>query len=325
MRLGLVLYPGCMPAGLFVAADLVRACNLRMGSEQVRIDWIGLDRHAVPVENGPALRPTSTIRESGCDTWLLPGLWAISADALEGTLSHQRTLIDALGEQPHRRAQLWSYCAGVPLAAAAGTLDGLHATATWWLQPRLARRYPNVRWQGAPVVTDGRITTAAGPGGYLPLLLDRLGLIYGGDVLRDVQNMLVLPLPRQRHAAFEAVEAMGIRDPALRRLLLYAQRTPAQALDLAAAAEHMSLSVRTLCRRVKETTGLSAGDWLRRVKLSQVGDALRHSRTPLKTLCGEYGFGSEASLHRAFKDATGMTPSAYRLAYGQGWIAAEAR
>lgn len=312
-----------MPAGLFAAADLVRACNLRLGSERVRIDWIGLDRRAVPVENGPALQPGATLREAPCDAWLVPGLWATSADTLEGTISRQRVLIDALGEQP-RRAQLWSYCAGVPLAAAAGVLDGHHATATWWLQPRLAQKYPKVQWLSATVVTDGRITTAAGPGGYLPLLLDRLGSLYGGDVLRDVQNMLVLPLPRQRHPAFEAVEVMAIRDPALRRLLLHAQHTPAQALDLASAAEHMKLSVRTLCRRVKDATGLSAGDWLRRVKLSQVGDALRHSRAPVKALCDEYGFGSEAGLHRAFKEATGMTPSAYRHAYGEGWPAAEA-
>jgi transcriptional regulator GlxA family with amidase domain len=216
-----------------------------------------------------------------------------------------------------RRSQVWSYCAGVPLAAAAGILDGHRATATWWLQPLLAQRYLRVRWQSASAVADGRIVTAAGPGGYLPLLLDRLGELYGGSVLRDVQNVLVLPLPRKRHAAFEAVEVMSIRDPALRRLLLFARRTPAQALDLAAAAEHMNVSVRTLCRRLKNATGVPAGDWLRRVKLSQVGEALRHTRVPVKSICDEYGFGSEASLHRAFKDATGLTPSAYRQAYSE--------
>ena len=29
LRLALLLYPGCMPAGLFATADLARAANLR--------------------------------------------------------------------------------------------------------------------------------------------------------------------------------------------------------------------------------------------------------------------------------------------------------
>jgi transcriptional regulator GlxA family with amidase domain len=305
-----------MPAGLFAAADMVRACNLRSGRERVATEWVGLDRQAVEVENGPTLQPAASLREAACDAWLLPGLWATSIDALEDTLLDHHALVEALRKLP-RRSQVWSYCAGVPLAAAAGLLDGHHATATWWLQPMLAQRYPRVRWQGGPAVADGRIATAAGPGGYLPLLLDRLGELYGGTVLRDVQNVLVLPLPRRRHAAFEAVEAMSIRDPALRSLLWFAQRTPAQSLDLAAAAGHLQVSVRTLCRRLKDATGVPAGDWLRRVKLSQVGEALRHSHAPLKSLCDQYGFGSEASLHRAFKEATGLTPAAYRQAYSE--------
>jgi AraC-like DNA-binding protein len=78
------------------------------------------------------------------------------------------------------------------------------------------------------------------------------------------------------------------------------------------AAEQARISVRTLCRQVKAVTGLAAGDWLRRIKLHQAGEALRGSRQPVKAICDQLGFGSDASLHRAFKAATGMTPAAYR-------------
>lgn len=316
LRLGLVLYPGCMPAGLFAAADMVRACNLRAGNERVAIHWVAAESGPMAVENGPPIQAASLMNETHLDALLLPGHWATSADALDASMQGQRALLDALRRLP-RRTQLWSYCAGVPLVAAGGLLDGLMATATWWLQPWLAERYPAVQWQSASTVADGRIVTAAGPGGYLPLLLDRLGGLFGLAVLRDVQNVLVLPHPRQRHPAFEAVEPVALRDAALRELLWFAQKTPAHALDLPCAAAQMKVSVRTLCRRVQDATGLSAGDWLRRIKLSQVGEALRHSRSPLKTICDDLGFSSESSLHRAFRELTGLAPAAYRRAFGE--------
>jgi transcriptional regulator GlxA family with amidase domain len=315
LRLGLLLYPGCMPAGLYATADMVRACNLRAGREQVAPVWVGMDLKPVAMEHGPALQPQCSIADAACDAWLLPGLWLTSIDELDQALQGQRRLIEALRALP-RQAQLWSYCAGVALAAAAGRLDGRDATATWWLQPALAARFSRVHWQGVQsLVVDGRTITASGPSGYLPLMLDRLATCFPGDVLRDVQEVLMLPQPRTRHAAFHPVEVMTLRDPALRRLLLFAQRTPAQALNLMGAAEHLSVSVRTLCRQVKLATGIAAGDWLRRVKLSQAGEALRRTRAPIKSISEELGFASEGSLHRSFKSTTGLTPSAYRQAY----------
>ncbi len=315
-RLGLVLFPGCMPAGLFATADLVRACNLRDGRERVRVTWVGVDQGNVPTHLGPSLRVESTLAESEFDACLLPGLWLTSIDALDTALRALQPLVDAVRAQPGR-TQVWSYCAGVALAAAAGRLDSHSATATWWLQPALARRFPRVQWSSAPDLVSGRHgVTASGPSGYLPLMLERLARHFSADILEDVQELLMLPIPRRRHAAFQSVEMMMLDDPAMRALLRWAQRTPAQDVTLAMAAQQSNTSVRTLCRQVQRATGMAAGDWLRRAKLAQAAEALGTTRSPVKTISERLGFGSEASLYRAFRVATGLTPSAYRLAYG---------
>jgi AraC-like DNA-binding protein len=108
-----------------------------------------------------------------------------------------------------------------------------------------------------------------------------------------------------------------MQDAGLRKLLVFAQRTPANELDLQSAAQHLNVSVRTLCRQVQTVTGLAAGDWLRRIKLRQVGEALCGMNTSIKQISDELGFGSEASLHRAFKKTTGLTLAEYRRAYGK--------
>jgi len=315
-RLGLLLFPNCMPAGLFAASDMVRACNLRAGRVRMTVSWVGTGLEDVPTHQGPNLRAQSTVAEGGCDAWLLPGLWLASTDRLDSAIREQRRLVEAVNALPGR-AQVWSYCAGVALAAAAGRLDGRAATATWWLQSALASHFRRVHWRSAlDLVIDGRAITAAGPIGYLPLMLDRLGQHFADDVLQDVQELLMLPNPRKRHPSFAPVEMMRLSDPSMRSLLAWAQRTPAQDVTLAEAARQQSISVRTLARLVDRASGMGAGEWLRLAKLCQAAEALRSSRMPVKAISEELGFGSEASLYRAFRSATGLTPSAYRQAYG---------
>ncbi len=318
LRLGLVLFDGCMPAGLFAAADMVRACNLRAGRQRVQPCWVAAGMTPVATWQGPALQPQATLADAGCDAWLLPGLWLTSATELAPATRQHAALVQALRRLP-RSAALWSYCAGVALLAAAGRLDGKAATATWWLQAELAQRHPRVHWQpGQTLVADGRLLSASGPNGYLPLMLNRLGRHYEPAVLHDVQEVLMLPQPQRRHRAFQAAQLMTLTEPALRRLLSFAQATPASALSLGLAAQQLNISVRTLCRRVEQATGLAAGDWLRRVKLQQAAEALSQSSLPLKRMADELGYSSASALHRAFKSMTGLTPLAYRQAYGAG-------
>lgn len=77
--------------------------------------------------------------------------------------------------------------------------------------------------------------------------------------------------------------------------MLWVQRSPATDLRLPALAQALGLSSRTLARRVQAHTGLTAALWMRRIKLRQA---------------------SEAGLHRAFRQATGQTPLAYRMSHG---------
>lgn len=99
-------------------------------------------------------------------------------------------------------------------------------------------------------------------------MLDRFAANYPAEVLRDVQEVLMLPQPRHRHEAFLPVDVMALNDPSLR-------------------------------------------------KLNQAGEALRRSRVPLKAISERFGYSSEASLHRVFKTATGLTPTAFRQTYSE--------
>ena len=58
-RVGLLLYPGCMPAGLFAAADLMSAASLRAGRPVFETSWVALRAGDVACAQGMALHPTN--------------------------------------------------------------------------------------------------------------------------------------------------------------------------------------------------------------------------------------------------------------------------
>jgi transcriptional regulator GlxA family with amidase domain len=317
LRLGLTVFPGCLPAGLFAVADMIRACNLRAGSERVAVIWVGVDAKPVATWQGPELQPQVKLSTANCDVLLVPGMWLTSASDLESILQEHQHFISQLRALP-KSIKLWSYCAGVAVLAAAGKLDGKNAAITWWLSDRVTERFSKTHWQrGENLIVDGLMVTASGANGYLPLMLDRLSGLYGEDVLRDVREVLMLPQPRARHDTFRAVDIMTLQNASLRKLLTFAHSTPARELDLYCAANHLNISIRTLCRQVQLATGMSAGDWLRRIKLRQASEALCGMNASIKQISDELGYSSEASLHRAFKKTTGLTLVAYRQQYGE--------
>lgn len=312
-----MLYPGCMPAGLLATADMVRAVNRRSGRGVCEVVWLGLTPQAIVTEDGLTLKPEKTLAESRCDVCLVPGFWTETEADIEGMLERQAKLIAALREDAAGRT-IWGYCAGVALAAAAGVLDGKAATGTWWFQRFMQRRFGRVRWRFAePLVCDRGVITAAGAQGHWLLVTQQLAQWVSAAVMRDVEHVLMLPRPPVSHPAFHPVELMAQPSSALKKLLVHAQSIPASELSLESVAEHCAVSPRTLRRRIEAQVGLPAGGWLRLVKLRQVGEALTTSTEPLKVIGEQLGYLNESSLHRAFKQVTGMTPVHYRQAFGK--------
>ncbi|NEX62376.1 GlxA family transcriptional regulator [Noviherbaspirillum galbum] len=316
IKIGLLVYPGCMPAGLFAASDLFRAINRRMGKPVFDPVWIGAESGRVELVDGPVLHLDHALREP-CDAYLLPGFWAESAADLDRMLDRQARLLAWLRQLPKQTA-LWTYCMGVALVAAAGRIDRCEATATWWLERPLRERFAAIRWDfRQAVVEDRSIVTAAGANGYWALLNWLLMRRIPAEVLRDVERAMLVPRSDTGHPAFRPVELMVQADPQLQRLVAHVRNVPAAGLNLGIAADYLAVSARTLSRRIERHAQVSAGKWLRLVKLAQVADALVASTASMKTICGEAGFADEASLMRTFKRVTGMTTSQYRQQYGR--------
>jgi AraC-like DNA-binding protein len=86
---------------------------------------------------------------------------------------------------------------------------------------------------------------------------------------------------------------------------------PLRVPDLAARA---GLSPFQFDQRLRALFGLSAGQYLSRLRIGRACDRLRHTQTPLSELALECGYADQAAFTRQFRKSVGLTPGAYRLA-----------
>ncbi|MEO4047717.1 helix-turn-helix domain-containing protein [Pseudomonas sp. CAU 1711] len=313
--IGLLLYPGCMPAGLFAFADLLSAANQQSGKRHFELRWIGQDLQAVECAHGLRLQPQAALAEARCDAVLVPGLWADNEARVAQALERSRALLHGLSRLS-RRTRLWSYCTGVCLLAASGRLDGEEATATWWLADSLRARFPGVDWQFQRTQLFGtRVATASGVSGYLPIARALIEERLGAEAYRELSRMMVLPRPEPAAPVFRALDMTEQSDPLLRRLRLLVERHPARLLAAEQLAQELALSGRTLARKVKALTGHALAEHVRLIKLNQAGERLILTSESVALISEALGFADESSFRRTFKRVTGMTPLAYRQSF----------
>lgn len=95
------------------------------------------------------------------------------------------------------------------------------------------------------------------------------------------------------------------------RQLLVEGSTRNRFYSLEEVAARLQLSMRTLTRRLHEEAA-SFRDLQCEARLELAKQQLRHSRLPVKTICGNAGFTNLSAFSRAFRKYTRQTPSEYR-------------
>jgi transcriptional regulator GlxA family with amidase domain len=313
LRVGLLLYPNCLPAGLFGAMDLLHAANLRAGRTLFEPLFVAVQAGRVVCAHGQQLDAGTALADAEVDALLVPGFWGQSLGHAERTLAANAKLVAAMAALP-RRVQLWAYCTGVCLAAETGRLDRQVATITWWLADFAATRFAKVRWQFERTLTfNERNASASGVNGYLPIVQALIETRVGKEAYRELTRLMVLPRPEESaHQAFHMLDMIEQRDAMLRKLHLTVEQMPASEATVARVAQALHTTERTLARKMLAASGMPAAAYIRRIKLKQVSERLIYTRASATEISIELGFSSDSGMRRMFKELTGYTPAQYR-------------
>ena len=317
MKIGLVVYPGCMASGLFAFAELLEVSNQRSGKKHFDYQWAAVDLAPITLSLGRGaasvvLTPQVSLLDDELDAVLLPGFWSDSPANSELTIASHQVLIDALA-QLNSSTIIWSYCSAVGLLAKTGKLHGHEATSTWWLAEYLQGAFHDVKWRFSKTcVFQGMNATASGVNGYLPIAQQVIRTVCGERVLRDVIKVMVIPRPETELQPFQAISVMALEDTLMRKIVLWVESAPAVELLVNGLAQSLNLTERTLARKVKARTKLSCASFMQLIKLHQASEMLIYSENPVSRISDDLGYSDDAVFRRSFKKVTSYTPSQYR-------------
>jgi PAS domain S-box-containing protein len=95
-------------------------------------------------------------------------------------------------------------------------------------------------------------------------------------------------------------------------VLSHARRHLDQPLRLGDLAERAGLSVFQFDQRIRLLFGMSAGQYVTRLRIDHARERLRHSSAPISEIALECGYGDQTAFTRQFRKIVQLTPQKYR-------------
>ncbi len=227
-------------------------------------------------------------------------------------------LIDAICHAYRRRARIVGICSGAFVLAHTGLLDHRRATTHWMHIDDFASLFPAVILDPSVLyVEDDGVFTSAGTAAAIDLCLELVRQDLGTAAANEVARRMVIPPHR------DGGQAQYLRWPIpphpdhdLAQLMQWVQTNLDRHITVEDLTRHAHLSRRTLIRRFHDALGVTPQQWLLRQRLLLAQDLLETTSLPVERVAERSGMGSAANLRHHFSEHVGVSPLAYRRAFG---------
>lgn len=317
-RIAILMIPGQVPLDLIGPWQVLRSAASEISFQidyvgpQAQLDWLG------PL----ALSGISPLPDDlhQVDLLLVPGQYraAMEPDA-------QRRTVDWLRDVAEQASAVMGVCSGTLLLAQAGLLEGRRCTTHHQLLAQLKELAPGGRVQDDCIFTeDGPILTSAGISTGVDTMLHWLSHIAGQQTVLTVARDMVLYLRRSGREPQLGVWLTGRNhvDQRIHRLQDRLAADPAAPWTLAGMAREAAMGERHLRRRFGQLTGMSAPEYLSRIRLHLAMQLMSETSLSLADIAERVGVSDERQLRRLWKRFEADTPAQWRRQHRQ-WTQAQ--
>lgn len=309
----MLIYPGIAPLDVAGPLEVFGVCNFLAGKTVYDITTVAPSLDPVRSPIGITFLPDRLMSDLDLpvDTLLVAG--GAGPDA--GATDPIRQWLRFATPQTRR---FGSICTGAFALSAAGLLDGRRATTHWAFTDLLAERAPRATIDpDAIYVRDGNLYTSAGITSGIDLALALLEEDQGRERALDVARFLVLYLKRSGgQTQFSSqLRAQFSESPIIRRVQQWCLDNLAGDLSVASVARQAVMSERSFARMFRAETGQTPAEFVAAARLDAACRRLESDGATTQAIAWSCGFGSQASLRRAFLRRLGVTPQIYRARF----------
>ncbi len=299
------------PLDAFGAANEVAG-----GTTPYALCIVGLSTAVVRTENGLRIIPECALEDAPpLDTLLVPG--GAGSRVIDG----DARLLRWVRERASTTRRMVSVCTGAYVLAAAGLLDGRHATTHWRFAQDLQRRHRAVKVEPDRLyVRDGPIATSGGLSAGMDLALALIEEDLGAATALAVARHLVMYVKRPgNQAQFSApLAAQSQGTGRMGALVDWLLAHLGDDTGIERMAGQVSMSPRHFRRVFAETFDTTPARFVERLRLEQACLRLTEGRTSVERIARGVGFNSADAFRRAFRARYGVTPVEYRERFGDG-------
>ena len=233
--------------------------------------------------------------------------------------SNDAKLVDHIRRVARGSRRVTSVCSGAFLLAAAGLLDGRHATTHWADCAQLEKDYPHVSVEpDAIYVHDGNVWTSAGVTAGIDLSLALVADDHGRQAAAVVARQLVVYFRRSGgQSQFSALlAAQSANEEPIRELLAWLPEHLTEDLSIPVMAARTHLSERQFSRTFKLDVGITPAEHVEAVRMEAACRLLETTLVTIEQIARTCGFGTPETMNRAFQRRLNTTPSDHRHHFG---------
>lgn len=342
----IVWEPGSLGSAAQAVVDVLRLINgisaLQSPTALPPLRWRWVDCSGSPAKPPslaelPAHERSGTIRgrvpsayRDSADVVVVPGWMVRDGPDIDHWVARSHALTPHLQKTLARGGALLGVFSGVALLAAAGCLHERRFAAPWPFFVSVMRHASasgfaaseSVNWSDAPDWASERgVWTCASPVATTEAVLDLIGATPLADLASAARDVLI-PAPLRQavtvvHARSEGARLARHRTPdgIVERARQWLVKHLAEPYDVQALAKAAATSPRSLARHFSATHGMSAYDYLERLRVERACLLLQTTYLTVEEIGRSSGLESPSTFRRVFFKHTGTLPGEYRLRY----------
>lgn len=300
------------PMDMFIQAGIIwNWFNDQEISPYFDVKIVTLNGQPVTASNEMSIMPHCSIEDiNHLDLLIIPSQG--SQFAIHDEAFYKR--VEWLKTWYRRGADLASICTGAFALAATGLLDGKTATTHWAVTNTFREAYPKVDLRTDLMVTDeGRIFCGGGITADLSLALYLINKYCGREIALQCSRCSLVDLDRLSQLPFSIfMPQKGHHDVEVQRVQDWIEKNYNQNIVVDKLAESAEVSPRQFNRRFKNATGETVVRYIQLVRVEAAKKALEQSHLSFDEIATNVGYENVSFFRRVFKQATSLSPAAYR-------------